>query len=61
MLWMIGWQTGNNLDNPGQLREAGIDATTLQSFLARGENHPSADPANRYLYLLDESSLASTM
>ena len=44
----------------GQLREAGIDATTLQRFLARGQNHPSADPANRHLYMLDESSLAST-
>ena len=44
----------------GQLREAGIEATTLQSFLARGENHPSADPANRHLYMLDESSLASS-
>lgn len=43
-----------------QLREAGIDATTLQSFLARGHNHPSADSANRHLYMLDESSLAST-
>ena len=44
----------------GQLREAGIDATTLQSFLARGQNRPSDDPANRHLYMLDESSLAST-
>ena len=44
----------------GQLRDAGIEATTLQSFLARGENHPSADPASRHLYMLDESSLAST-
>jgi conjugative relaxase-like TrwC/TraI family protein len=44
----------------GQLRQAGIDATTLQSFLARGRNHPSADPAERHLYMLDESSLAST-
>jgi len=43
-----------------QLREAGIDATTLQSFLARGENHPSANPALHHLYMLDESSLAST-
>ncbi len=43
-----------------QLREAGIDATTLQRFLARGHNHPSADSANRHLYMLDESSLAST-
>src|ERR1700733_2968039 len=44
----------------GQLREAGIDANTLQSFLARGENHPSANPEIKHLYLLDESSLAST-
>jgi len=44
----------------GQLREAGIDARTLQSFLARGQNHPSAETASRHLYLLDESSLAST-
>jgi conjugative relaxase-like TrwC/TraI family protein len=44
----------------GQLREAGIDATTLQSFLARGQNHPSADPSFRHLYMLDESSLSST-
>lgn len=44
-----------------QLRDAGIDATTLQSFLARGENHPSADPQLRHLYMLDESSLASTL
>lgn len=43
-----------------QLREAGIDATTLQSFLARGENHSSANPTLRHLYMLDESSLAST-
>jgi conjugative relaxase-like TrwC/TraI family protein len=44
----------------GQLREAGIDANTLQSFLARGDNHPSANPETRHLYMLDESSLAST-
>jgi conjugative relaxase-like TrwC/TraI family protein len=44
----------------GQLREAGIEAATLQSFLARGANHPGADPANRHLYMLDESSLASS-
>jgi conjugative relaxase-like TrwC/TraI family protein len=43
-----------------QLREVGIDATTLQSFLARGDNHPSASPDLRHLYMLDESSLAST-
>ncbi len=43
-----------------QLRAVGIDATTLQSFLARGDNHPSASPKLRHLYMLDESSLAST-
>ena len=43
-----------------QLREVGIDATTLQSFLARSYNHPSASPELRHLYMLDESSLAST-
>jgi conjugative relaxase-like TrwC/TraI family protein len=44
-----------------QLREAGISATTLQSFLARGaQGQVAGDPANRHLYLLDESSLAST-
>ena len=41
----------------GQLREAGIEANTLQSFLARQKG---ADPASRHLYMLDESSLAST-
>ncbi|GAA3767218.1 MobF family relaxase [Terriglobus aquaticus] len=44
----------------GQLREAGIEATTLQSFLARGQNHSSTEPPTRHLYMLDESSLAST-
>ena len=44
----------------GQLREAGIDATTLQSFLARGQNRPGAENRERHLYMLDESSLAST-
>ncbi len=43
-----------------QLREADINAGTLQSFLARGENHPSVSPEQRHLYMLDESSLAST-
>ena len=43
-----------------QLREAGIDATTLQSFLARGESHPARNRDGRHLYMLDESSLAST-
>ena len=44
----------------GQLREAGIDATTLQSLLARGENHRELNPETKHLYMLDESSLAST-
>ena len=44
----------------GQLREEGIDATTLQSFLARGKNHPNATTSSPHLYMLDESSLAST-
>lgn len=45
----------------GQLRESGISANTLQSFLARGGQEQTAgDPASRHLYLLDESSLAST-
>ena len=44
-----------------QLREAGVSATTLQSFLARGQQGQTVgDPAHRHLYLLDESSLAST-
>jgi conjugative relaxase-like TrwC/TraI family protein len=43
-----------------QLREVGIDATTLQSFLARGDTHPNANAELRHLYMLDESSLAST-
>jgi conjugative relaxase-like TrwC/TraI family protein len=41
----------------GQLREAGIEANTLQSFLARQKE---TDPGGRHLYMLDESSLAST-
>ena len=39
-----------------QLREAGISAQTLQGFLARST---TPDPV-RHLYMLDESSLAST-
>ena len=42
-----------------QLREAGVSADTLQGFLLRGSTGP-ADPASRHLYMLDESSLAST-
>jgi conjugative relaxase-like TrwC/TraI family protein len=44
----------------GQLREAGIDASTLQSFLARRTESAGPEPATRHLYMLDESSLAST-
>jgi len=45
----------------GQLRDAGIPADTLQGFLARGGVERSAgDPHARHLYMLDESSLAST-
>ena len=39
-----------------QLRDAGISADTLQGFLARGQQ-PTRD---RHLYMVDESSLAST-
>jgi conjugative relaxase-like TrwC/TraI family protein len=45
----------------GRLRDAGIQADTLQGFLARGGVERSAgDPNARHLYMLDESSLAST-
>jgi len=43
-----------------QLRDAGIHADTLQGFLARGSQQTAADPAERHLYMVDESSLAST-
>jgi len=44
-----------------QLHEVGISATTLQGFLARGSQEQAAtDPAARHLYMLDESSLASS-
>jgi conjugative relaxase-like TrwC/TraI family protein len=45
----------------GQLRDAGIPADTLQGFLARGgKERDAGDPNARHLYMLDESSLAST-
>jgi conjugative relaxase-like TrwC/TraI family protein len=45
----------------GQLRDAGIPADTLQGFLARGGvERDAGDPNARHLYMLDESSLAST-
>jgi conjugative relaxase-like TrwC/TraI family protein len=44
-----------------QLRDAGISADTLQGFLARGgQQQAAADPERRHLYMVDESSLAST-
>jgi conjugative relaxase-like TrwC/TraI family protein len=43
-----------------QLRDAGIPADTLQGFLARGVLHADDDPARKHLYMVDESSLAST-
>lgn len=44
-----------------QLRDAGISADTLQGFLARGNSPQSTgDPDRKHLYLVDESSLAST-
>jgi conjugative relaxase-like TrwC/TraI family protein len=41
-----------------QLRDAGIEADTLQGFLARSRN--SGNPTQKHLYMVDESSLAST-
>jgi ATP-dependent exoDNAse (exonuclease V) alpha subunit len=41
-----------------QLGEAGIESTTLQGFLARSSGPVSA--VQKHLYLVDESSLAST-
>jgi conjugative relaxase-like TrwC/TraI family protein len=42
-----------------QLRAAGIDEDTLQDFLARTRR--AGDPEQRHLYMVDESSLASTL
>ncbi|SEG71153.1 conjugative relaxase domain-containing protein, TrwC/TraI family [Bryocella elongata] len=44
----------------GQLREVGIEASTFQSFLARRTDGAAPETAVRHLYMLDESSLAST-
>ena len=41
-----------------QLREAGVSADTLQGFLVRARS--TSDPSQKHLYLIDESSLAST-
>jgi conjugative relaxase-like TrwC/TraI family protein len=43
-----------------QLRDAGIKADTLQRFLAGGGPQAAGDPGSRHLYMVDESSLAST-
>jgi ATP-dependent exoDNAse (exonuclease V) alpha subunit len=44
-----------------QLRDAGLSAGTLQGFLARGgQDQLRGDPNSRHLYMVDESSLAST-
>jgi conjugative relaxase-like TrwC/TraI family protein len=43
-----------------QLRDAGIKADTLQRFLAGGGLQAASDPARKHLYIVDESSLAST-
>jgi ATP-dependent exoDNAse (exonuclease V) alpha subunit len=43
-----------------QLRDAGIAADTLQGFVARGIHQTVDDPTRRHLYMVDESSLAST-
>jgi conjugative relaxase-like TrwC/TraI family protein len=43
-----------------QLRDAGIKADTLHCFLASGTPQTAGDPASKHLYMLDESSLAST-
>ncbi len=43
-----------------QLRDAGIKADTLQRFLAGGGLQAAGDPARKHLYMVDESSLAST-
>ncbi len=43
-----------------QLRDAGIKADMLQRFLAAGGLQAAGDPARKHLYMVDESSLAST-
>ena len=42
-----------------QLRDAGLVADTLQGFLATS-HHPEGGPIQKHLYMVDESSLAST-
>ena len=45
----------------GQLREAGIEAGTLQSFLMRKDQNEPEKKREPRLYMLDESSLASSV
>lgn len=42
-----------------QLHDAGVSGSTLQRFLTRGSRE-NGQPKGRHLYMLDESSLAST-
>ncbi len=42
-----------------QLRDAGVEAGTLQGFLARS-SQPDTPSGNKHFYFVDESSLAST-
>jgi conjugative relaxase-like TrwC/TraI family protein len=42
-----------------QLRDAGLEAGTLQGFLSRS-SQPDSSPERKHFYFLDESSLAST-
>ena len=42
-----------------QLKEAGIEAGTLQGFLARGQD-TDRNPEQKRFFFVDESSLAST-
>jgi conjugative relaxase-like TrwC/TraI family protein len=42
-----------------QLKEAGIEAGTLQAFLVRGQDY-ERNPEQKRLFFIDESSLAST-
>lgn len=43
-----------------QLRDVGIKADTLQRFIAGGGPQATGNPASKHLYIVDESSLAST-
>src|ERR1700761_1198104 len=54
-----GFAPTNRASN--QLRDAGVNAETLQRFLTRGGSpSASSDPEAKRLYMVDESSLTST-